>query len=34
METIKGFKISAHEQSKRIINIQIEDETLIMKNVK
>jgi protein CsiD len=28
METIKGFEISAHEQSKRIINIKIEDEIL------
>ena len=28
MEKIKGFEISAHEQSKRIINIQIEDEIL------
>ena len=28
MEEIKGFKISVHEQSKRIINIQIEDEIL------
>jgi protein CsiD len=28
METIKGFEISAHKQSKRIINIQIEDEIL------
>ena len=28
MEKIKGFEISAHEKSKRIINIQIEDEIL------
>ena len=28
METIKGFEISVHKQSKRIINIQIEDEIL------
>jgi len=28
METIKGFEISIHEKSKRIINIQIEDEIL------
>ena len=28
MEKIKGFEIFAHEQSKRIINIQIEDEIL------
>jgi len=28
MKTIKGFEISAHEQSKRIINIKIEDEIL------
>ena len=28
METIKGFEISVHEQSKRIINIQIEDEII------
>ena len=28
MEKINGFEISAHEQSKRIINIQIEDEIL------
>ena len=28
MEKIKGFEISAHEQSKRIINIKIEDEIL------
>jgi len=28
MEKIKGFEISAHEQTKRIINIQIEDEIL------
>jgi glutarate dioxygenase len=28
VETIKGFKISIHEKSKRIINIQIEDEIL------
>ena len=28
METIKEFEISAHEKSKRIINIKIEDEIL------
>ena len=28
MEKIKGFEISSHEQSKRIINIKIEDEIL------
>ena len=28
MEKIKGFEISAHEKSKRIINIKIEDEIL------
>ena len=28
MEKIKGFEISSHEKSKRIINIQIEDEIL------
>jgi len=28
METIKGFEISAHEQSKKIINIKIEDDIL------
>ena len=28
MEKIKGFEISAHEKSKKIINIQIEDEIL------
>jgi protein CsiD len=28
METIKGFEISIHEKSKRIIDIKIEDETL------
>jgi len=28
METIKGFEISIHEKSKRIINIQIENEIL------
>jgi len=28
MEKIKGFEISSHEQSKRIINIQIEDEII------
>ena len=28
MEIIKGFEISAHQQSKRIINIKIEDEIL------
>ena len=28
METIKGFEISKHEKSKRIINIKIEDEIL------
>ena len=28
METIKGFEISEHEKSKRIINIKIEDEIL------
>ena len=28
LEKIKGFEISAHEKSKRIINIQIEDEIL------
>ena len=28
MEKIKGFEISLHEKSKRIINIQIEDEVL------
>ena len=28
METIKRFEISAHEQSKKIINIKIEDEIL------
>ena len=28
MEKIKGFEISAHEKSNRIINIQIEDEIL------
>ena len=28
MEKIEGFEISTHEQSKRIINIQIEDEIL------
>jgi protein CsiD len=28
MEAIKGFEISAHEKSKRIMNIQIEDEII------
>ena len=28
MEKIKGFEISAHDKSKRIVNIQIEDEIL------
>ena len=28
METITGFDISAHEHSKRIIDIRIEDEIL------
>ena len=28
MEKIKGFEISAHDNSKRIVNIQIEDEIL------
>ena len=28
MEKVKGFEISSHEKSKRIINIQIEDEIL------
>ena len=28
MEKIKGFEISEHEKSKRIINIKIEDEIL------
>ena len=28
MERIKGFEISEHEKSKRIINLKIEDEIL------
>ena len=28
MEKIKGFEISEHEKSKRIINLKIEDEIL------
>jgi len=28
VEKIKGFEISEHEKSKRIINIKIEDEIL------